>query len=62
MHPIADELKSGNSNDSEFPEQKPEEWELDELIVGDPDYSTVGIIAIFHKKGERLGAALGRSR
>jgi hypothetical protein len=45
---MADNLKPTSSDTRRH---KPEEWEVN-LTIGDPDYSTVGMIAIFHKKGE----------
>ena len=43
-----------NSEHSEPTKQKPEKWELDELVIGDPEYSPVGVIAIFRKPGEHV--------
>jgi len=49
---MTENLRPGNSKHGKSRKQKPEEWELKELVIGDPEYSTVGMIGIFGKPGE----------
>jgi hypothetical protein len=51
---MTDRLRPGKSKEGKSPKPKPEEWELKELTIGDPECSTVGMIAIFGKPGEPL--------